>query len=136
MVMAFIAILCFMVLYYSTSGIIANLALLLNLFFIVGILASISATLTLPGIAGIVLTMGMAVDANVLIHERIKEELAKGAALQKAIHDGHTKSYSAIFDSNITLLITGCILAYFGLGPVLGYATTLNIGILMTLLLR
>jgi len=133
MIVAFCAILLFMVLYYNTSGIVANIALLFNLLFIIGVLASISATLTLAGIAGIVLTMGMAVDANVLIHERIKEELRNGAALVKAVHDGHTKSYSAIFDSNITTLLTGIILAYFGMGPVLGYATTLNIGILMTL---
>lgn len=133
MIFAFLAILAFMVLYYSTSGLIANMALIINLLFIFGVLASISATLTLAGIAGIVLTMGMAVDANVIIHERIKEELSKGAALTKAIHDGHTKSYSAIFDSNVTTLITGLILIYFGMGPVLGYATTLNIGILMTL---
>lgn len=133
MILAFVAILFFMIVYYNTSGIVANIALLFNLLFIVGILASISATLTLPGIAGIVLTMGMAVDANVLIHERIKEELRKGSSMVKAVHDGHTKSYSAIFDSNITTLITGIILAYFGLGPVLGYAVTLNIGIIMTL---
>jgi SecD/SecF fusion protein len=133
MVFAFLAILGFMVFYYNTSGFVANLALLFNLFFIIGILASISATLTLAGIAGIVLTMGIAVDANVLTHERIKEELARGSALIKAINDGHTRSYSAIFDSNLTTLLTGIILAYFGMGPVLGYATTLNIGILMTL---
>jgi SecD/SecF fusion protein len=133
MIIAFLCILAFMVLYYSTSGIIANMALLCNLLFIIGILASISATLTLAGIAGIVLTMGIAVDANVLIHERIKEELARGSALMKAMNDGHTRSYSAIFDSNLTTLLTGIILAYFGVGPVLGYATTLNIGILMTL---
>ena len=133
MIIAFIAVLAFMVLYYSTSGIIANIALLLNLFFIVGVLASLGATLTLPGIAGMVLTMGMAVDANVLIHERIKEEMGRGKTLIKAIQDGHTKSYSAVFDTHLTTLITGIILAYFGLGPVLGYATTLNIGVIFTL---
>ncbi|MBA3648343.1 MAG: protein translocase subunit SecDF [Chitinophagales bacterium] len=132
-VIAFIAILVFMVLYYGSSGIISDIALFFNLFFIVGVLASLGATLTLPGIAGIVLTMGMAVDANVLIHERIKEELAKGKNLAKAVSDGHTKSYSAVFDTHLTTLITGLILAYFGLGPVLGYATTLNIGVIMTL---
>ncbi len=133
MIISFIAVLAFMVIYYSTSGIVANIALLLNLFFIVGVLASLGATLTLSGIAGMVLTMGMAVDANVLIHERIKEELAKGKTLIKAIQDGHTKSYSAVFDTHLTTLITGIILAYFGLGPVLGYATTLNIGVIFTL---
>ena len=132
-VIAFVAILAFMILYYSNSGIIADVALFFNLFFLIGVLASIGATLTLPGIAGIVLTMGMAVDANVLIHERIKEELAKGKSLLKAVNDGHTKSYSAVFDTHVTTLITGLILAYFGLGPVLGYATTLNYGIVLTL---
>ncbi len=132
-IIAFIAILAFMVMYYNTSGIVANIALFLNLFFIIGVLASLSATLTLAGIAGIVLTMGMAVDANVLIHERIKEELAHGKTLIKAINDGHHRSYSAVFDTHLTTLITGLILAYFGLGPVLGYATTLNIGIILTL---
>ncbi|MCS6991321.1 MAG: protein translocase subunit SecDF [Chitinophagales bacterium] len=132
-ILAFIATLLFMVLYYNTSGIVANIALFFNLVFILGVLASLGATLTLPGIAGIVLTMGMAVDANILIHERIKEELRKGKNLVKAIHDGHVNSYSAVFDTHLTVLITGLILAYFGLGPVLGYATTLNIGVIMTL---
>lgn len=132
-ILAFLATLAFMVLYYNTSGIIANIALFFNLMFILGVLASLGATLTLPGIAGIVLTMGMAVDANILIHERIKEELRKGKNLVKAIHDGHVNSYSAVFDTHLTVLITGMILAYFGLGPVLGYATTLNIGVIMTL---
>lgn len=132
-IIAFLGILAFMVLYYSSSGWISNFALFFNLFFILGILASRGAVLTLPGIAGLVLTMGMAVDANVLIHERIKEELAKGKNLLKAVNDGHTKSYSAIFDTHLTTLITGLILAFFGLGPVLGYAITLNWGVLMTL---
>ncbi|MGB3074034.1 MAG: protein translocase subunit SecD, partial [Chitinophagales bacterium] len=132
-VIAFIALLAFMIFYYNTSGIIANISLFFNLFFIIGVLASLGATLTLAGIAGIVLTMGMAVDANVLIHERIKEELEKGKNLAKSIAEGHLKSYSAVFDTHLTTLITGLILAYFGLGPVLGYATTLNIGVIMTL---
>ncbi len=133
MILSFIAVIAFMVLYYSTSGIISNLALILNLFFIFGVLASLGATLTLSGIAGIVLTMGMAVDANVIIHERIKEELRKGKTYLKAVADGHSNSYSAIFDSNITTLLTALILAYFGMGPILGYATTLSIGIIFTL---
>ncbi|HUM47496.1 MAG TPA: protein translocase subunit SecD, partial [Chitinophagales bacterium] len=132
-VIAFVALLAFMVFYYNTSGIIANISLFFNLFFIIGVLASLGATLTLAGIAGIVLTMGMAVDANVLIHERIKEELERGKNLAKSIGDGHLRSYSAVFDTHLTTLITGLILAYFGLGPVLGYATTLNIGVIMTL---
>lgn len=132
-VIAFVALLAFMVFYYNASGIIANISLFFNLFFIIGVLASLGATLTLAGIAGIVLTMGMAVDANVLIHERIKEELEKGKNLVKSISEGHLKSYSAVFDTHLTTLLTGLILAYFGLGPVLGYATTLNIGVIMTL---
>ncbi len=132
-VIAFIAVIAFMLLYYNVSGVIADIALLFNLFFIIGVLASLGATLTLSGIAGIVLTMGMAVDANVLIHERIKEELRAGKGLVRAVHDGHIKSYSAVFDTHLTTLITGIILAYFGLGPVLGYATTLNIGVVLTL---
>lgn len=132
-VIAFIAVIAFMLLYYNVSGLIADIALLFNLFFIIGVLASLGATLTLSGIAGIVLTMGMAVDANVLIHERIKEELRAGKGLIRAVHDGHIKSYSAVFDTHLTTLITGIILAYFGLGPVLGYATTLNIGVVLTL---
>ncbi len=132
-ILAFVATLVFMVLYYNLSGMVANIALLFNLIFILGVLASLGATLTLPGIAGIVLTMGMAVDANILIHERIKEELRKGKTLIKAIQDGHVYSYSAVFDTHLTVLITGLILAYFGVGPVLGYATTLNIGVIMTL---
>lgn len=132
-VIAFVALLAFMVFYYNTSGIIANVSLFFNLFFIIGVLASLGATLTLAGIAGIVLTMGMAVDANVLIHERIKEELDRGKNMLKSISEGHLRSYSAVFDTHLTTLITGLILAYFGLGPVLGYATTLNIGVIMTL---
>jgi SecD/SecF fusion protein len=129
---AFVAILLFMVLYYNTSGIIADIALFFNVFFIIGVLASLGATLTLSGIAGIVLTMGMAVDANVLIHERIKEEIQAGKALARAVNEGHGKAWSAILDSNVTTFITGLVLAYFGLGPVVGYATTLNIGVVLT----
>ncbi|MEZ4885892.1 MAG: protein translocase subunit SecDF [Chitinophagales bacterium] len=126
-------VLVFMIFYYGSSGIVADLALLANLFFVIGILASLGATLTLPGMAGIVLTIGMAVDANVIIFERIREELARGTGLRKAIQDGYSKSYSAIIDANITTLITAAILYYFGLGPVLGFATVLIIGILSSL---
>ncbi len=126
-------VLLFMILYYSKGGWVANLAVLLNLFFIMGVLSSLGATLTLPGMAGIVLTIGMAVDANVIIFERIREELAKGSGIRKAISDGYTKSYSAIIDANVTTLITAAILAYFGLGPVLGFATVLIIGIFSSL---
>ncbi len=124
-----IIVLLFMVFYYSNSGFIANLALITNLFFIVGVLASFGATLTLPGMAGIVLTIGMAVDANVLIFERVREELEKGSGLRLAIVDGFTKSYSSIIDANLTTLLTAIILSTFGMGPVKGFATVLIIGI-------
>jgi len=126
-------VLVFMILWYNNAGIVANIALILNLFFIVGILAAMGGTLTLPGMAGVLLTVGMAVDANVLIFERIREELAKGSGIRKAISDGYSKSYSAIIDANVTTLITGIILAVFGLGPVLGFAVVLIIGILSSL---
>lgn len=120
----------FMIAYYSKGGLVANLALFFNVFFILGILAQLSAALTLPGIAGIVLTIGMAIDANVLIFERIKEELANGAKLKQAISTGYQKAYSAIFDSNLTTLLTGVILYTLGQGPVKGFAITLIIGII------
>ncbi|MGB0930249.1 MAG: protein translocase subunit SecDF [Chitinophagales bacterium] len=133
LIVGMVLVLIFMIFYYGSSGVVANLALIANLFFVIGILASLGATLTLPGMAGIVLTIGMAVDANVIIFERIREELARGSGLRKAIHDGYTKSYSAIIDANLTTLITAAILYYFGLGPVLGFATVLIIGIFSSL---
>ena len=129
LMLGMVLVLLFMILYYSGSGFIADLVLLINLFFIGGVLASFSASLTLPGMAGIVLTIGMAVDANVIIFERIREELAKGKGLRLAIEDGYKNSYSAIIDANLTTLITGFILMFFGLGPVKGFATVLVIGI-------
>jgi len=129
LLLAFATVLLFMVLYYNTSGFIADIVLFLNLFWIVGILASFGASLTLPGMAGIVLTLGMAVDANVIINERIREELAKGKGLRLAIQDGYSASYSAIIDGNLTTMLTGFILLFFGLGPVKGFATTLVIGL-------
>ncbi|HSI91392.1 MAG TPA: protein translocase subunit SecDF, partial [Adhaeribacter sp.] len=126
---AILLVVFFMVLYYSKGGLIANLALIFNVFFIVGILAQLNAALTLPGIAGIILTIGMAVDANVLIFERIREELRHGLTLKDAIHKGYDKAFSSIFDSNVTTLLAGLILFYFGSGPVKGFATTLMIGI-------
>jgi len=126
-------ILVYMMFYYSNSGVAANIALLLNMFFIFGVLAGFKAVLTLPGIAGIVLTIGMAVDANVLIFERIKEELSLGKTIQNAIKDGYNHAYSAIIDANVTTLLTGVILAWFGTGPIRGFATTLIIGILTSL---
>ncbi len=130
---AFIIVMVYMILYYRHAGWVANLALIINMFFISGILASLGAVLTLPGIAGIVLTIGMSVDANVLIYERIKEELAAGKGLRVAISDGYKNAYSAIIDSNLTTLLTAVILGYFGKGPIYGFAITLGIGILTSL---
>ena len=127
---AFILLMLYMVLMYDfIPGMMANFALLINLFFTLGILTSFQAALTMPGIAGIVLTLGMAVDANVLIYERTKEEIRKGKALREAIKAGYGNAFSAIFDSNLTSIITGVILFVFGTGPVRGFATTLIIGI-------
>ncbi len=125
-----IVVVLFMLAYYSKGGLIANFALIFNIFFILGILAQLQASLTLPGIAGIVLTIGMAVDANVLIYERIKEELRQGNALLKAISLGYEKAYSSIIDANVTTFIIGVILFILGQGPVKGFATTLMIGII------
>ncbi len=123
----------FMIFYYRTAGVIANLALVINLIFILGILAGFHATLTLPGIAGIVLTIGMAVDANVLIFERIREEQASGKTLKASIDGGYAKALSAIIDANITTFFVGVILYSFGVGPIQGFAVTLMAGILASL---
>ena len=131
--LAFVMILIYMYIFYNKAGWVANLALLINMFFIFGVLTSLGAVLTLSGIAGIVLTLGMAVDANVIIYERIKEELRAGKSLRMAVHDGYKNAYSAIIDGNVTTLITGIILLYFGTGPIQGFATTLCIGILTSL---
>ena len=122
-------VIIFMVVYYAKGGLIANVALFFNVFFILGILAQLSASLTLPGIAGIVLTIGMSIDANVLIFERIKEELRNGAGLKSAISAGYSKAYSSILDANVTTFIVGLILYIFGQGPIKGFAITLMIGI-------
>ncbi|MDZ4715359.1 MAG: protein translocase subunit SecDF [Cytophagales bacterium] len=119
----------FMIAYYAKGGIVADLALLFNVFFILGILAQFNAALTLPGIAGIVLTMGMAVDANVLIYERIREELRQGRKLKEAVKLGYERAFSAIFDSNLTTFLTGLFLFIYGLGPLKGFAIVLMIGI-------
>ena len=133
-IIAFVLVLAYMLFFYSKSaGLAADVALLANLFFLFGILASIGAVLTLPGIAGIVLTMGMAVDANVLIYERIQEEIRAGKGLKLAIKEGYNNAYSAIIDGQLTTLLTGFILYYFGEGPIKGFATTLIIGILSSL---
>ena len=129
-IVAFILLMCVMVLLYNfIPGMLANMALLFNLFFTLGILASFQAALTMPGIAGIVLTLGTAVDANVLIYERTKEELRRGLVIKEALNKGYSNAFSAIFDSNLTSLITGIILYVFGTGPIRGFATTLIIGI-------
>lgn len=134
-VLGFILILLYMIFYYGViPGLIADFALLCNVFLLVGILASFSAVLTLPGIAGIVLTMGMAIDANVLIYERIREELRAGKNLRKAIQDGFQGAISAIIDSNVTSFLTGAILAIFGTGPIKGFAVTYMIGIISSFL--
>ena len=131
---AFLVVLSYMVFYYSRrAGLVADIALLANMFFLIGVLASLQAVLTLPGIAGIVLTIGMSVDANVLIYERIREELAAGKNKKVALKDGYRNAYSAIFDANITTFLTGLILFFFGTGPIKGFATTLVIGILTSL---
>lgn len=132
--LAFLLVLAYMMFFYSGAGIVANIALLTNVLFLFGALVSFGAVLTLPGIAGIVLTLGMAVDANVIIYERIKEELRAGKALRLAISDGYKNAYSAIIDGNLTTIITGVVLAIFGSGPVQGFATTLVIGLITSLI--
>ena len=132
-ILAFILVLAYMIVYYNRAGLVANLALITNMFFLFGVLASLGAVLTLPGMAGIVLTLGMAVDANVIIFERIKEEIRAGKGLRLAITDGYKNAYSAIIDGNVTTLLTGIVLYIFGTGPVQGFATTLIIGILSSL---
>ncbi|HCE58651.1 MAG TPA: protein translocase subunit SecDF [Prolixibacteraceae bacterium] len=131
---AFVMVLAYMLFFYSKkAGLTANIALLVNLFFLMGVLASLGAVLTLPGIAGIVLTMGMAVDANVIIYERIQEEIRAGKGVSLAIADGYKNAYSAIIDGQVTTFLTGIILYMFGSGPIKGFATTLMIGILTSL---
>jgi preprotein translocase subunit SecD len=125
-----VIVVLFMAFYYRLSGVIANLALMLNILFIMGGLAFFGATLTLPGIAGIILTIGMAVDANVLIFERIREELRLGKPVRTAIETGYSKAFVTILDSNVTTIITALVLFQFGTGPVRGFAVTLSIGIL------
>ena len=132
-IVAFVLLMIYMIMLYGfIPGILSDIALLFNLFFTLGILTSFQAALTMPGIAGIVLTLGTAVDANVLIYERIKEELKKGLSVKEALNKGYSNAFSAIFDSNFTSLITGVILLYFGTGPVKGFATTWIVGILVS----
>ena len=131
---AFLLVLLYMIFFYQGAGIAADIALLCNVLLLFGVLVSFGAVLTLPGIAGLVLTMGMAVDANVIIYERIKEELAAGKGLSKAVADGYKNAYSAIIDGQVTTLLTGIVLFVFGSGPVQGFATTLIIGIITSVL--
>ena len=132
-IFALLLVLAYMIFYYNGAGLASNIALLANIFFIFGVLSSLGAVLTLPGIAGIILTIGMSVDANVLIYERIREELRNGKGLRLAIEDGYNNAYSSIIDANVTTLLTGIILYTFGTGPIKGFATTLIIGILTSL---
>ena len=132
-IFALVIVLIYMIFYYNRAGLVSNVALLANIFFIFGVLSSLGAVLTLPGIAGIVLTIGMSVDANVLIYERIREELKNGKGLRLAIKDGYNSAYSSIIDANVTTLLTGIVLYTFGTGPIKGFATTLVIGILTSL---
>jgi len=128
-----ILVVIFMVIYYKFSGGLADLALTLNILFIMAIMAYFNATLTLPGIAGIILTIGMAVDANVLIFERIREEVKRGKTIRASIEQGYSNAFSAIIDANVTTFIAGVVLYTFGAGPIKGFALTLMIGILASL---
>lgn len=132
-IVAFIMVFIYMIIFYNRAGIVATIALLTNMFFLVGVIASIGAVLTLPGIAGIVLTMAMAVDANVIIYERVKEELREGNSISNSVEKGFKNAYSAIIDGNVTTLLTGIVLIMFGSGPVQGFAVTLCVGILTSL---
>jgi preprotein translocase subunit SecD len=123
----------FMAFYYRAFGMVANLALVANVILLVALLSLLQASLTLPGIAGVVLTVGMAVDANVLINERIREELRNGSSPQASIHAGYEKAFATIADSNITTLIVGLVLFAFGTGPVRGFAVVLSLGILTSM---
>jgi preprotein translocase subunit SecD len=122
-----------MAIYYRLSGIIADFAMLLNLLFLLAVLAGLHATLTLPGIAGIILTMGMSVDSNVLIFERIREEMKTGKTIRSSIDAGYKKALLTIIDSHVTTLITGAVLFQFGTGPIKGFAVTLCLGVILSL---
>jgi preprotein translocase subunit SecD len=130
MLISFIIVIIFMVIYYKKSGLIADLALILNLVIVMAVLAYFNATLTLPGVAGLILTVGIAVDNNVLIFERIREELDKGKTVKSAIDSGYSSAFTAIWDANFTTIITSFILMQFGTGPVKGFAVTLLIGVI------
>ena len=129
MMLGLLIVIVFMVIYYRLSGFVADLALILNILFIMAVLAAFHATLTLPGIAGIILTIGMAVDANVLVFERIREELRSGKTIRAAIDAGYGRAFTTILDANLTTFLTALVLYQFGTGPIQGFAVTLSIGI-------
>ncbi|HHH20631.1 MAG TPA: protein translocase subunit SecD, partial [Nitratifractor sp.] len=130
----FILVFLFMMLYYGMAGVIADIALVANLFLLIAIMSLFGATLTLPGMAGIVLTVGMAVDANVIINERIRELLREGKSVAKAIEDGYANAFTAIWDANVTTLIASTLLFFYGTGAIKGFAVTMTIGILASML--
>ncbi|HEY5566627.1 MAG TPA: SecD/SecF family protein translocase subunit, partial [Gammaproteobacteria bacterium] len=132
-IVGYLLVAAFMVVYYRVFGLIANAALIANLILLVALMSLLPTALTLPGIAGIVLTVGMAVDANVLIYERIREELRNGNSPQASIRAGYEKAFSSIADGNITTLIAGIVLFWFGTGPIKGFAVTLSLGIITSL---
>jgi len=134
LILGFVLVIIFMVLYYGLAGIIANIALITNIFILIAVMAMFGATLTLPGMAGIVLTVGMAVDANVIINERVRELLRQGMSIPKAIEDGYSNAMRAILDANITTLLVAVILYAYGTGPIKGFAVTISIGILASML--
>jgi protein-export membrane protein SecD len=133
LIIAFLSVLIFILLYYKVSGIIANIALLLNVIFVLSLLALLGATLTLPGIAGLILTIGISVDANVIIFERIKEELELGKNISSAVRSGYDRAFVTILDANVTTLIAAFVLANIGSGPIKGFAITLSIGIICSM---
>lgn len=134
LISGFLIVFIFMIVYYRRAGVIANVALVTNIFIIISVMAMFGATLTLPGMAGIVLTVGMAVDANVIISERIRELLRGGMSIPKAIEDGYSNAMRAILDANITTLLVAVILYAYGTGPIKGFAVTISIGILASML--
>ena len=133
MMFGLIAVLVFMIIYYKGAGILATMALILNLIMVIAVLAGLNATLTLPGIAGLILTIGMAVDANVIVFERIREELDLGKTVRAAIDSGYERAFITILDANVTTLIAAFVLAWIGSGPIKGFAITLSLGILASM---
>ena len=129
----FLFVIVFIVLYYNASGLLANTALILNLFIVISVLGLLEATLTLPGIAGLILTIGMAVDANVIVFERIREELTKGKTVRASIDSGYERAFVTILDANVTTLIAAFVLAWIGSGPIKGFAITLSVGIICSM---